>query len=229
MQTSAEQRAELSLGTSSTPIYRMVREALNHRHPGRGTLLDVGCGRGELWHSLKGLFETYVGADILKYEGFPVDSEFCSVDLDTGRVSLPDRFADVIAAVETIEHLENPRAFARELTRLVKPGGWVVVTTPNQVSLLSKLGLFVKNEFPAFRGTNYPAHLTALLEVDLRRIAAECGWQEIAVEYSGSGRIPGMAWHWPTWLSQFFRRALSDNLLLIGRSPTNTPSKSGAH
>ena len=54
---------------------------------------------------------------------FPSDGEFITADLDAYRVSLPDGVADVVAAVETIEHLENPRAFLRELVRLTKPGG----------------------------------------------------------------------------------------------------------
>ena len=57
---------------------------------------------------------------------------------------LPDGWADVVTALEVIEHLENPRAFCRELARVAKPGGWVVVTTPNQLSLLSLLSLVVK-------------------------------------------------------------------------------------
>jgi 2-polyprenyl-3-methyl-5-hydroxy-6-metoxy-1,4-benzoquinol methylase len=197
----------------------MVAEALAGRHRDGGTLLDVGCGRGELWPFVSGRFAEYHGADVVRYDGLPTAAGFHTVDLDTGRVPLPDGFADVVAAVETIEHLENPRAFARELTRLVRPDGWVVITTPNQLSLLSKLALIVKNEYPAFRGSNYPAHLTALLEIDLRRLAAECGWQDVAVRYTRQGRIPGVARHWPGWLSKLFPRSLSDNILLIGRKP----------
>jgi 2-polyprenyl-3-methyl-5-hydroxy-6-metoxy-1,4-benzoquinol methylase len=48
-----------------------------------------------------------------------------------------DDYADVVASVETIEHLENPRAFMRQLARVVKPGGVVIVSTPNQLSLLT--------------------------------------------------------------------------------------------
>ena len=59
--------------------------------------------------------------------------------------------ADVVVAVETIEHLENPRAFMRELVRLTKSGGAVIVTTPNQLSLLSKMKLVLKNRFNAFQ------------------------------------------------------------------------------
>src|SRR5205823_1363747 len=128
---------------------------------------------------------------------------------------LPDETADVVAAVETIEHLENPRAFMRELVRLVKPGGWVVVTTPNQLSLLSKLTLVFKNQFNAFQDRDYPAHLTALLEMDLLRIAGECELKDIAIHYSGKGRLVLTPWHYPRWLSGFFERGLSDNLLIV--------------
>lgn len=218
MTTVVEDRARASLGTSATAIYRMVAAALAGRHPGGGTLLDVGCGNGELWPFLRDRFAEYHGADVVRYDGFPPEGRFHPVDLDTGRVPLPDGVADVVVAVETIEHLENPRAFARELTRLVRPGGWVVVTTPNQLSWLSKLSLVLKNNYPAFAGGNYPAHLTALLEVDLRRIAGECEWADVAVAYSRHGRMPGVRWHWPGWVSRGFPRAFSDNVLVLGRS-----------
>ena len=219
MSSTVEDRARLSGGTSAAPIYRMVARALSGRHPGGGTLLDVGCGCGELWAFVSDRFASYAGADAVRYDGFPTEAAFHQIDLDSGRVPLPPESADVVAAVETIEHLENPRAFARELTRLAKPGGWVVVTTPNQLSLLSKLTLLVKNEFNAFRASCYPAHLTALLEVDLRRIARECGWVDVAVAYTGQGRIPGVRWHWPGFLSRWFSRTFSDNVLVIGRKP----------
>lgn len=125
----------------------------------------------------------------------------------------------MVVAVETIEHLENPRAFARELTRLLRPGGYIIVTTPNQLSMLSKLTLVLRNEFNAFRAGSYPAHLSALLEVDLRRIAMECGWIDVSVSFTNSGRIPGTSRHWPTWLSRLWPRALSDNVVIRGRKP----------
>lgn len=212
-------RARASLGISAAAIHRLVVKALAARHPGGGILLDVGCGRGDLWAFARDRFREYAGADAVRYEGFPAEAAFVSVDLDTGRVPLPEGFADAVVAVETIEHLENPRAFARELTRLAKPGGWIAITTPNQLSLLSKLTLLLRNEFNAFRAGSYPAHLTALLEIDLRRIAAECDWTEVAVAYTRRGRIPGVRWSWPRWISALAPRALSDNVLLIGRKP----------
>jgi hypothetical protein len=81
--------------------------------------------------------------------------------------------------------------------------------------------LVLKNEFNAFQSSSYPAHLTALLEADLRRIGGECGWSNLAVAYTGSGRIPGTARHWPRSLSRSVPRTFSDNVLVIGRRSAN--------
>ncbi len=213
-----EQRAEVSLGTSAEAIYLLLARTIREGHPGGGTLLDVGCGTGGLWGYVREQFHVYVGADVIRYEGFPEGAEFRPVDLDTGRIDLPDGTADVVACVETIEHVENPRALVRELARLVRPGGLVVVTTPNQISLLSKLGLLLKNQFPAFqeRPGLYPAHITALLPIDLLRMAREFGLVEPAIRYTDSGRIPGTSLRWPRPLAG---RAFSDNVLLMARRP----------
>jgi len=212
-----EARARQSHGTSDAAIYEMVAEALRARTVTRGVLVDVGCGAGQLRPFVEERFARYIGVDVVRYEDFPAEAEFTKVDLDTGRVALPNASADVVAAVETIEHLENPRALMRELVRLLKPGGWVVVTTPNQLSLLSLFTLIVKNRFSAFQDVHYPAHLTALLEVDLRRIAGESGLVDVDVVFSCAGRVVLTRFHYPKFLARIFPRALSDNLLLIGR------------
>jgi len=215
MNTGVETRARLSGGTSAPAIYRMVVAALDGRHHDGGTLLDVGCGAGNLWPWIHTRFQRYLGADAVKYPGLPTATEFVYGDLERG-VPLPDAVAEVVVAVETIEHLDNPRAFVRELVRLTKPGGWVVITTPNQLSLLSLLTLIVKKRFSAFQDADYPAHRTALLEVDLRRILTECGLTEVAVRYTQEGRVPLTAYHYPRALSRLLPRALSDNVLLVG-------------
>jgi 2-polyprenyl-3-methyl-5-hydroxy-6-metoxy-1,4-benzoquinol methylase len=212
-------RARQTLGTSDEAIYAMVARALEGRHSGGGTLVDVGCGSGNLWRVVRDRFESYVGVDAVRYEALPADVAFCQTDLDAGRVPLPDDLGEVVAAVETIEHLENPRALVRELVRLAKPGGWIVITTPNQLSLLSLLTLAVKGRFSAFQDVHYPAHVTALLSVDLMRMAAEGGLLDARIAYSHRGRIALTPWHYPAPLTRLFPRALSDNLLLIARKP----------
>ena len=214
-----EDRARLSRGTSSSAIHEMVARALRARHTEGGLLLDVGCGVGNLWPVVASLFDRYIGADAVRYEGLDWSAEFCQVDLEAGRIPLPTECADVVAAVETIEHVENPRALVRELTRLAKPGGWVLVTTPNQQSLLSVGTLAVKGRFSAFQDVHYPAHLSALLAVDLERIAGENNLTEVEILYSNEGRMVLTASRFPLLLSRMFPRSLSDNVLMVGRKP----------
>jgi hypothetical protein len=101
------------------------------------------------------------------------------------------------------------------LLRITKPEGLIIVTTPNQLSLLSKLTLIFKNQFNAFKESPgcYPAHITALLEVDLIRIAAESQLTSIEIHYTNHGRIPGTNYNWPQQLG-FRGRLFSDNLIL---------------
>ena len=212
-------RARESRGDSSDAVHAMVRRALQRRLTSRGgTLLDVGCGRGGLRAHVQDLIDNYSGIDVVRYDGFPSDARFYLADLDAHDWPVPALAADVVAAVETIEHLENPRAFVRQLARICRRDGLIVITTPNQLSLLSKLTLVLKNEFNAFQEAPglYPAHRTALLECDLHRIAREANLQDAQIEYSDSGRVPGMSRNWPAWRC-FRGRAWSDNVLLSAR------------
>jgi len=211
------QRARQSLGLSQEAIYRMVSDAIEEYGLTGGMVVDVGCGEGRLKRHLSKRFARYVGVDVLRYNGFPETSEFLETDLDTGRIPMPDGVADVAVSVETIEHVENPRGFVRELTRIVKPGGWVILTTPNQLSFLSLLTLLVRGQFGAFQSTDYPAHITALLEVDLKRILDECGLASCVTRYSGRGRMALTGRHYPSWMARLSARRFSDNLLVLGR------------
>jgi len=195
------------------------------RHGGHARLLlDVGCGQGDLARVLGPRVERYLGVDVLRHPGFPVERELLVVDLERGVIPLHDGYADVVVCAETIEHVENPRSLMRELVRLVRPGGWVFVTTPNQLSVASLLCLLARGQFQYFQAAPglYPAHITALLEIDLRRIAAECGLTSIEIAYSGAGRVPFSSRAWPKGLAAnegTRGRYFSDNVLLGGQKP----------
>jgi 2-polyprenyl-3-methyl-5-hydroxy-6-metoxy-1,4-benzoquinol methylase len=214
-----ERRARQSLGSSSDAIYRMVGHALRARKITGAHVVDVGCGGGALWRLLRHEFSTYTGVDAVRYESFPPEHELHLVDLDAVEWPVAPGQADLVLAVETIEHLENPWAFMRALVRIAKPGGWIVVTTPNQLSCLSLATLVVKQRFSAFQDAQYPAHKTALLENDLLRIAGESGLRQVTLVYSESGRVPLTPFHYPRALARLFPRALSDNVLLMGSKP----------
>ncbi len=214
-----EAKALQSLGSSSEAIYKTVARALRSRGISGGTVVDVGCGSGGLKPYIADQFSRYIGLDLVKYDGFPQEVEFYQVDLETQTINLPSSLADVAVSVETIEHLENPRAFFREITRIVRPNGYILLTTPNQLSMLSLLTLLIKKRFSSFQDIHYPAHLTALLEIDLQRMAQEAGLEDVSTAFTHSGRVGLTPWHYPKWLSSAFPRLLSDNVLLIGKKP----------
>ena len=212
-----ETRARCSLGSSSNAIYRMVGRACATHAASGGTLVDVGCGGGGLWREVGPLFSRYCGLDAVCYEGFPADGEFHQLDLDAARWPELSLRGDVVAAVETIEHLENPWAFMKKIAALGRPGALVIVTTPNQLSALSLLTLVVKRRFSAFQDRHFPTHKTALLESDLRRVAGEAGLDPIETGYSREGRVPLGGWHYPDAAARIWPRLLSDNVMLVAR------------
>jgi SAM-dependent methyltransferase len=214
--SSADERALASGGTSTSPVYRLVQRILQGRGIRSGLLLDVGCGTGSLAPYVRDFVHEYAGADLIRYPDFPPAFAFYPVNLDIQTVQLADGAADVVVCAETIEHVENPRALVRELTRLTKPGGLLVITTPNNLSLMSKLCLVLKNQFVMFQDASYPAHITALLQSDLARMARECGLEDVRFAFSNRGRVPGTGWHWPGWLRG---RAFSDNVAVSALKP----------
>jgi len=218
-QPGVEARARLSLGASSDAVYRMVAAALAARGVSGGLIVDVGCGGGALRSVVADRFDRYTGLDAVRYPSLPAGADFRQVDLDAEEWPVAAGEADVVTAVETIEHLENPWAFVRALVRIARPGGWVVVTTPNQLSVLSLMTLLLKRRFSAFQDVHYPAHRTALLESDLVRMAAAAGLEQVAVAYSCRGRLPLSGAHIPAAIARRVPRACSDNLLVIGRKP----------
>ena len=213
---SVVERARQSRGVSDDAIHRVVARALRE-HGVRGEVADVGAGEGRFRDIASDLCSSYVAVDVLRHHRLAPEVRFVRADLDREAIPLPDASVDAVVAIETIEHLENPRAFVRELARVVRRGGWVAVTTPNQLSLLSLASLILKGQFVAFQDGSYPAHRTALLEADLRRIAAECGLEQVDVRYTGRGRVPLTAVHYPAALAQLAPRMFSDNVILLGR------------
>jgi 2-polyprenyl-3-methyl-5-hydroxy-6-metoxy-1,4-benzoquinol methylase len=211
-----EARALQSRGESNDAILATAAAILTKRGAS-GVVVDVGCGAGRLRAVLGTRPSRYVGVDAVRYDEFPAGAEFLRADLDRDDVPVDDNAADVAIALETIEHLENPRRLMRELTRIARPGGTIVVSTPNQVSLLSLLTVLTRHRFNAFQDRDYPAHRTALLEVDLRRMAEECRLVRIETAFTARGRVPLVAAHYPHWLARRFPRALSDNVLLVGQ------------
>lgn len=212
-------RALQSRGISEQSVYQLVARRLAAVRPAGGTLVDVGCGVGDLNPHVRNLCDRYVGADIVRHDLLAADTEFVRIDVETGRIPLDDESVDVACAIEVISMVENPRAFVRELARIVRPGGWVFVSTLNNTSLLNLITLVVRQRFQAFQDALYPMQITALLEVDLHRMAREAGLANVATTFTAHGRVPFSNLFYPGAVARLAPRWLSDLVLMEARKP----------
>jgi 2-polyprenyl-3-methyl-5-hydroxy-6-metoxy-1,4-benzoquinol methylase len=214
----ARRRAsELSGGTSSEPIKALILTCLE-REGARGSLLDFGAGKGELLMRLhqSGGFQHLAGMDLFERSpDLPAAIAWHQQDLNDD-VRLGREF-DTVVCSETIEHLENPRHVFRCLRTLVRPGGTLVLTTPNQESIRSYAGLLFAGHFTQFLGDCYPAHITALLRLDLVRLCSESGFAPPMFSFTDAGAIPRLpSVQWQTISFGLLRgRLFSDNVCMV--------------
>ena len=114
---------------------------LNSRYPGlSGRHLDIGSGTGNLIRRLQQEFE--LESEACDYTDAFMELEHVKVavvDLNHGTLPWPDNQFDLVTFTEVAEHLENYRAVIREIHRVLKPGGVVVITTPNVLNMKSRL------------------------------------------------------------------------------------------
>lgn len=104
----------------------------------RGRLLEIPAGEGALAWQLHKLGYEVTAGDI-DPSFFKVEPIPC-LHLDMNRVfPLEDARFDFVSCIEGIEHLEDQFQFIRECRRVLRPGGRLVLTTPNILNLASRL------------------------------------------------------------------------------------------
>jgi SAM-dependent methyltransferase len=108
---------------------RMIERATGTRS---GTLLDVGCGTGEVlaaarhrgWR-VQGVEPERTGAAMARARG--LDVTVATLE----QSGVPERAYDVVSAFHVLEHLPDSRAFLSALAGRVRSGGAVVIEVPN--------------------------------------------------------------------------------------------------
>jgi len=131
----------------SGDIKDAVRDHLASRTDLKGLrVIDIPAGKGDLSAFLRDR-----GADVEPYDLFPESFEAQGLTCGTAdlraRLPIPDERADVVLFQEAIEHLPDPLYALRELNRVLRPGGVLLLTTPNDSHLRAKLSrLLVESE-----------------------------------------------------------------------------------
>lgn len=119
--------------------FRLIAE----EPPGR--LLDLGCGAGEFSARLAALGWRVCGLELVEAQA--ARARALGIQVVAGEVSggLPYRAKefDLVFAGELIEHLIDTDGFLTEIHRVLRPGGVLVLTTPNLASLENRLRLLL--------------------------------------------------------------------------------------
>lgn len=207
----------------------LIREAL----PG-STVVDVGASPFYLLYRVlelgaKRAFGIYFANDDHPLRGLgTIYSTVGSVELlhrniENDLLPLADDSIDVLTACEVLEHLEYfPLRFAREVRRIVRPGGFVCFTVPNSASIGNILKLvFQKNIFMPYRSDPTGRHKHEYTLAELRALVRFLGLDLVRI-----GVLPSTTSE-KTWLRPAYRtiaktpglRCYSPVLYAIGRQP----------
>jgi len=159
--------------------------AILRRMPGPGSLLDVGCGRGDLLELFQELGWRAVGTQVSRTAARAARASR-GVEVILGelpQLSLPAQGFHAITFFHVLEHLDRPSDYLRKARELLAPGGLLVVEVPNWESpglrLLGRRGFCF----------DYPNHLVFFTPSSLRRLLGECGFEveaesHFSLEYS---------------------------------------------
>jgi SAM-dependent methyltransferase len=156
-----------------------------------GDLLDAPAGEGAFAvraHDL-GYAVRCGDLDVSRFKAKGIECD--RLDLNT-RWPYDDHRFDYVVAIEAIEHLENPWHIAREANRVLKPGGKLIMTTPNILTIKSRLSYLLYG-YPNYfhymverhpdHGDESPIdHINPVSFLELRHVLSRNGLQIEAIE-----------------------------------------------
>ncbi len=181
---------------------------LLHGVPQKAKILDIACGQGYVSETLfaKG-YQNLHSADI-NSANFKLNRQrfhFKKVDANH---PLPYRSGsfDVVISSETIEHLENPLQFLREVYRILKPKGVFILTTPSVENIISRFYFFATGRlsFHTLNDYRLSGHITVLPQWLIEQFTQDLHFKIVKKTFS-SFYIPILKFRLP---HAIFRRRL---------------------
>ena len=175
--TAARGEINTIMGGQSKDRHRFWRLAseiydveIGNRKPGK--ILDIGCGIGSELLLLRRKGWDIFGTDIDRVAIAALSESFPGHFWITGSQSSEwsEKF-DVVMKNQVLEHLTDPKVLLRSLLGLLKPGGQLVIVTPNAAS-------WARSLFGARWIQYWPPEHVALYGPDqIRRLLRDSGWQ----------------------------------------------------
>jgi 2-polyprenyl-3-methyl-5-hydroxy-6-metoxy-1,4-benzoquinol methylase len=182
-------------------------------------VLDVGCVQhvasradSDEWLHKKLYFraKSVLGLDYADAEVKKLADTYNIVSGDAETVDLKRQF-DCVVAGELIEHLENPGMFLRNMVNHLRPGGQIVLTTPNPFYPKRLFDLLVSGS----TGIN-PEHTCWFCDVTLTQLLQRVGFCGVRTYFVSNS----LAWFAIGRLPRLIRRRFSDHILVVAQTPT---------
>ena len=172
-------------------IHEAVHALVAGLGPAAGkTALDAPLGRGAMAYQLHQAGYAVSGADIdlEQSAGLPPAITRKACDLAV-QLPFPDASFDLVTCLEGIEHVENHFKMLREIGRVTKPGGSLILSTPNICNLEERLNFLARGTFYRFisraevesHGSGFD-HQNLIGYVELRQVLDWAGFDLARVE-----------------------------------------------
>jgi 2-polyprenyl-3-methyl-5-hydroxy-6-metoxy-1,4-benzoquinol methylase len=161
--------------------YAKTRALLNQAFPKRGKLLEIGSGFGYLLTEFRNDGWEVLGVEPDRFacryakEKLGVD---CMSDL-VENAGIPNENYDVVIMNHVIEHLDDPLATLKEINRLLKPRGYLVLETPRYDTLMFRI--LGRRE----RSINCVGHIYFFTTQTLKNLYEAAGFQTLQLNYVG--------------------------------------------
>lgn len=188
-------------GEAETPVEytggngRVDRAAMLIRSwplPPDAALLDIGGATGNLGYVLRDLFDERYVLDIADSCRGPAEAkgnQFACGNVDeTGLVFYPSECVDVVALLDVIEHVLDPQGLVNECFRVLRPGGFVLVNTPNIQYWKHLASLVIDGIFPHTSGDRevyHGGHVAFYNMHDMRVILGGAGLIDVKMNWDG--------------------------------------------